>query len=66
MLHIIDKLCIGAAFLLGLGFLVLGGIGLFGGCNAHFSLPPIWGFIPAIFGWGIVRSVIHAWKGSAL
>jgi hypothetical protein len=61
-MNIFDKICTGITFLLGLVFLVLGAFGLFKGCNAHFSLPPIWGIIPAFFGWGIIRSVLGAWK----
>ena len=55
-----DRLCAVLAFLLGLVFLVLGCIGLFTGCRAHFSLPPVAGVLPALVGWGIVRSVYFA------
>ena len=57
-----DKLCAAVAFLLGIVFLVLGVIGLFAGCRAHFTLPPIVGVIPAFVGWGMVRAVYVAWN----
>jgi len=52
-----DKFCAVFAFLLGLALLVLGTIGLFTGCRAYFTLPPVAGVIPAFLGWGIVRAV---------
>jgi hypothetical protein len=64
-MNIFDKICIGVAFIMGVILLGLGVLGLFEGCNAHFSLPPLWGVIPAFVGWGIVRSVIVAWKSTA-
>jgi hypothetical protein len=57
-----DKLCAAVAFALGLVFLVLGVIGLFTGCQANFTLPPVLGAIPAFVGWGIVRAVYFAWN----
>jgi hypothetical protein len=57
-----DKLCAALAFVLGIVFLVLGVIGLFTGCRANFTLPPVLGVIPAIVGWGIVRAVYFAWN----
>jgi len=59
-----DKLCATFAFAFGVGFLVLGIIGLFVGCRANFTLPPILGVLPAIVGWGIIRSVYFGWKRS--
>jgi len=56
-----DRFCAVFAFLLGLVLLVLGIIGLFTGCGAHFTLPPVVGAIPAFVGWGIVRAVYFAW-----
>jgi hypothetical protein len=61
-----DKLCGAAAFVLGLVFLVLGAIGLFAGCRANFTLPPVAGVIPAFVGWGIVRAVYLAWRAPRL
>lgn len=60
-----DKLCAALAFVLGGLLLVLGGIGLFAGCRANFSLPPVLGIIPAFVGWGIVRAVYVAWTRGA-
>jgi hypothetical protein len=57
-----DKLCSITAFLLGIVFLVLGVIGLFAGCSAHFTLPPVLGVIPAFVGWGMVRPIWVAWS----
>lgn len=57
-----DKVCAGAAFLLGAVFLALGAVGVFIGSAAHFTLPPVLGILPAFVGWGIVRSVLIAWK----
>ena len=56
-----DKLCAALAFALGLVFLVLGAFGLFIGCRANFTLPPVLGAIPAFVGWGIVRAVYCVW-----
>jgi hypothetical protein len=60
-----DKFCGFFAFLLGLVFLVLGVLGLFAGCKAYFTLPPVAGVIPAFVGWGIVRAVYLAWDRPA-
>ncbi|HZL90876.1 MAG TPA: hypothetical protein VFB96_21095 [Pirellulaceae bacterium] len=64
-MNIFDKLCAVLAFLLGVVLLVLGVIGLFTGCKAHFTLPPVLGAIPALVGWGIVRAVYFAWTRPA-
>jgi len=57
-----DKLCAISAFVLGIVMLGLGGLGLFAGCSAHFTLPPVAGVIPAFVGWGIVRPIWLAWS----
>jgi hypothetical protein len=57
-----DKFCAVGAFVLGLVFLVLGVLGLFIGCKAYFTLPPLLGVVPAFIGWGIVRAVYFAWQ----
>jgi hypothetical protein len=57
-----DKLCAVGAFVLGLVFLVFGVLGLFVGCSARFTLPPLLGVLPAFVGWGIVRAVYFAWS----
>lgn len=56
-----DKVCAVPAFLLGLGLLVLGAIGLFAGCSANFTLPPVLGVIPSLVGWGVVRCIYLSW-----
>ncbi len=63
-LNTFDKLCVMPAFALGLLFLVLGFVGAFWGASANFTLPPGLGVLPAFIGWGIIRSVIVAWKRS--
>lgn len=61
-----DKFCGVLAVLLAIGLLLLGGLGLFLGCSANFTLPPILGVLPALVGWGIVRAVWVAWTNSSL
>jgi len=61
-MNIFDKICCVLAFLLGVALLILGALGLFMGCNANFTLPPILGVIPAFAGWGIVKAIVVAWK----
>jgi len=63
--NIFDKICAVLAFLLGGTLLVLGALGLFTGCKAHFTLPPILGVLPALVGWGIIKPIIVAWKSPA-
>jgi hypothetical protein len=57
-----DKICGVLAFPLGVVLLILGVVGLFVGCSAHFSLPPILGVVPAFVGLGIMRSIYIAWN----
>ena len=57
-----DKFCAGMSFVLGAVLLILGVIGAFAGCSAHFTLPPVFGVLPAFVGWGIVRAVYVAWN----
>jgi hypothetical protein len=57
-----DKVCAVFAFVLGCVLLGLGALGLFMGCKAYFTLPAILGGLPALVGWGIVRSVVVAWR----
>ena len=64
-MNVLDKICAVPAMVLGGIFVILGVLGLFAGCNAHFTLPPVLGFLPAIVGYGIVRSVMLAWRGSS-
>ena len=63
-MNLFDKICAACSFLLGVLLLLLGAVGLFKGCNAHFALPAIFGVIPAFIGWGIVRPVFLAWRAS--
>ena len=58
-----NKFCAVLAFVLGAVLMILGVIGLFAGCSANFTLPPILGVLPALVGWGIVRPILVAWKG---
>lgn len=61
-MNIFDKICAATAFLLGVIFMILGVLGLFTGCKAHFTLPPILGLIPAFVGWGMVKPIYVAWN----
>ena len=57
-----DRFCAGLAFVLGIALGILGLVGLFAGCSAHFTLPPVLGIFPAFVGWGILRAVRVAWS----
>ena len=57
-----DRICAGAGAVLGVALLLLGVLGLFAGCKAHFSLPPVLGVLPAFVGWGILKAVKVAWN----
>src|SRR5688572_28977923 len=59
---IFDKICSLLAAFLGAVFILLGGFGLFMGCNFNFTLSPIFGVLPALVGWGILKSVIVAFR----
>ena len=61
-MNVFDKICAVSSFALGALFLLLGIGGLFIGCKAHFTLPPILGIAPAFVGWGIVKPIVVAWK----
>ena len=60
-----DRFCAVLAFVLAIVLLLLGALGLFFGCKANFSLPPVFGVIPAFVGWGIMRAVMVAWDSPA-
>ncbi len=57
-----DKFCAAVAFVLGILFLILGVPGIFLGCKASFTLPPVLGVLPALAGWGIIRAIWVAWR----
>jgi formate/nitrite transporter FocA (FNT family) len=61
-LNSFDKFCATIGFAMGLVLLILGAVGLFMGCTAYFTLPPVFGVIPAFAGWGITRGIYVAWK----
>ena len=61
-MNIFDKICAVLAFALGIILLVLGAFGLFTGCRANFTLPPILGVVAALVGWGILKPIWVAWK----
>jgi hypothetical protein len=63
-MNLFDRICAVGAFGIGVVFLILGGLGLFMGCKAHFSLPPVFGALPALVGWGIVKPIVVAWRAS--
>ncbi|MFI5381761.1 MAG: hypothetical protein ACHRHE_20890 [Tepidisphaerales bacterium] len=56
------KCCSILAAILAIALLILGFFGLFLSISAHFTLPPIVGVIPALVGWGILRSVWIAFR----
>jgi len=60
--NMFDKICAVLAFILGAIFILFGVIGLFTGCKAHFSLPPVMGVLPALAGWGIIKPIMIAWN----
>ena len=62
-MNVLNKICMVMAFVLGALLLILGALGLVFGCNAHFTLPPVLGVLPAAVGWGIVWAVRRAWGG---
>ena len=61
-MNVFNKVCMVLAVALGGLLMILGALGLFFGCNAHFTLPPVLGALPAIVGWGIVTAVRAAWS----
>jgi uncharacterized membrane protein HdeD (DUF308 family) len=61
-MSVFDRLCAALAFVLGIVLLILGLLGVFFGCNAHFTLPPVLGALPALVGWGVIKSVCVAWR----
>ncbi len=63
-MNVLDKICAGLAVPLAVVLVLLGGFGLFFGCSANFTLPPIFGFLPVVMGWGIIRSVSIAWTAN--
>lgn len=58
-----EKFCAVLAFMLAVPLLILGTLGLFFGCKANFSLPPVLGVLPALAGWGTIRAVLKSWNG---
>ena len=63
-MNVFDRICAVGGFVLGLVLLSLGVLGLFTGCSANFSLPPVLGVLPAFVGWGILRAIVVAWNVS--
>lgn len=61
-MNLFDKSCAVLAFVLAIALGLLGVIGLFSGCRAQFSLPPVLGALPAFIAWGIIRAVVVAWR----
>lgn len=59
-----DKVCAVLSIGIGAIFMVLGGIGLFFGAKAHFTLPPLLGGLPFFLGWGMCVPLVRYWKMS--
>jgi hypothetical protein len=61
-LNVFDKICVVLAILLGMVLGILGILGVFVGCNANFTLPPVLGVLPLFVGWGIIKGGLVAWR----
>lgn len=57
-----DKFCGAFSIVIGLIFMLMGFIGIFGGSQASFTLPPVLGFLPFFLGWGMSMPLIKFWK----
>ena len=64
-LNMFDRACAVLALLLGAIFILLGVLGLFAGCSAHFTLPPVLGAAPAFVAWGFIKPILVAWNRPA-
>ena len=62
---VFDKICAVLSIPIGVAFMILGGVGLFTGAKAHFTLPPIIGVLPFFLGWGMCVPLIKYWKMSS-
>lgn len=60
-----DKICAVPTVLAGVALMILGGLGLFMGCNANFTLPPIFGGLPFLVGWAMCVCMIKYWRQSS-
>ena len=63
-MSIFDKLCAILAIPIGAAFMVLGVVGLFGGANASFTLPPVLGALPFFLGWAMCVTLIKFWSAT--
>jgi hypothetical protein len=61
-LNMFDRACAVLALVLGAIFTLLGVLGLFAGCSAHFTLPPVLGAAPAFVAWGVIKPILVAWN----
>jgi hydrogenase/urease accessory protein HupE len=61
-MNIFEKICMVVTIPVGAIFMVLGVIGLFVGCNAHFTLPPILGVLPFFLGFAMFVCLVRYWK----
>ena len=64
-MSVFDKICAALSIVVGAIFMILGGIGLFTGAKAHFTLPPVLGILPFFLGWGMCVPLIKYWKMSS-
>ena len=62
---VFDKICAVLTIPLGFVLLVAGVVGIFTGASANFSLPPILGGIPILFGWAMSVTLIRFWLRSS-
>ena len=61
-MNMFEKICMVLTIPVGAIFMVLGIIGLFAGCNAHFTLPPILGVLPFFLGFAMFVCLVKYWK----
>jgi hypothetical protein len=61
-MNVFEKLCMIVTIPVGALLMGLGVLGLFAGCNAHFTLPPILGFAPFLLGFAMCVCLVRYWK----
>ena len=61
-MNVFEKLCMILTIPVGAIFMALGIFGLFMGCNAHFTLPPLLGVLPFFLGFPMCVCLVRYWK----
>ena len=57
-----DKACASFSIVSGAVFMIVGALGLFGGSEASFTLPPGLGVLPFFLGWGMCIPLVKFWR----